>query len=177
MSGICISPATAADNGVLSSTGRRLFVQAYGEISGAEDLAAHVDDYFSEQAVADELGKQDVQYFLAFDKDDVAGFLKIRCGEIPEAVPASSATEVQQLYVDAAHQRKGVGRLLMDHAIVIAKQRSDEGVWLSVWQEADWAIKFYEAYGFRIVGTTDFWLGESKYMDYLMWLPTDRSVQ
>ena len=65
----------------------------------------------------------------------------------------------------------------MDHAIVIAKQRSDEGVWLSVWQEADWAIKFYEAYGFRIVGTTDFWLGESKYMDYLMWLPTDRSIQ
>ena len=173
MTDIRISSSSMADVGVLSSTGRRLFVQAYGEISGAEDLAAHVDEYFSEQAVANEIGKKDVQYFLASDGDDVAGFLKIRRGEIPDAVPASAATEVQQLYVDAVHQRKGIGRLLMDHAITVAKQKSDDGVWLSVWQDADWAISFYEAYGFWIVGTTDFRLGGSSYTDYLMWLPTD----
>ena len=173
MSSISINAATAADVETLSSNGRRLFVQAYGAISDADDLAAHVEEYFGVDAVAAELGKQGVHYFLATDRDVVAGFMKLRQSEIPDAVPASAATEVQQLYVDANQQRKGIGRQLMDHAVAIAGQRGDEGVWLSVWQEADWAVRFYEAYGFRSVGITDFWLGRSNFTDHVMWLPVD----
>ena len=98
-------------------------------------------------------------------------FLKIRADYIPDAVPASEATEVQQIYVDELHQRKGVGGRLMDQAVAVARQRGHEGIWLSVWQEADWAVGFYEAYGFHAVGTTVFQLGAARYTDNLMWLP------
>ena len=137
-----------------------------GSISGAEDLEIHVEDHFGRRAVLIELGRPDVRYFLASDAGDVAGFLKVRDSDIPDAVPASRATEVQQLYVDADHQRMGIGRLLMDEAVSeVARRRGHEGVWLSVWQEAPWAIHFYQDYGFHTVGTTDFWLGQSKYTD------------
>jgi ribosomal protein S18 acetylase RimI-like enzyme len=171
MTDVLIDEAMADQAEVLALTGQRLFVQTYGNISGAEDLAAHLEDYFSQPVVMAELENPDIRYFLARDGDDIAGYLKIRRGDVPDAVPATGATEVQQLYVDADHQRKGIGRLLMDRAVSAAREDAQDGVWLSVWEEADWAIHFYQAYGFHTVGTTDFRLGKSVYKDYLMWFP------
>ena len=167
--------AGAADADVLSVVGRRLFVQAYGNFSRADDIELHVAEYFGRDRVASELQNPDVSYTIAFDADAVAGFIKTRRGPTPAAVPVADAIEVQQLYVDAERQRKGVGRALMDRAAASARQEGRAGLWLSVWQEADWATAFYEAYGFQRSGTAEFWLGRTCFMDYLMWLPLDGS--
>lgn len=165
--------AVAADAEQLSAAGRRLFVQAYGDYSRPDDLEMHVEEYFGRDSVASELQIPEVSYTIAFDADAIAGFIKIRRGPAPAAVPAADAIEVQQLYVDAERQRKGVGRALMDRAVAIARQEGRAGLWLSVWQDADWATGFYEAYGFGTVGTAEFWLGRSRFIDFLMWLALD----
>lgn len=170
MASIEIRKATDADVDVLAETGRRLFTAAYGNISGADDLAAHVDDYFSATAVASEMRREDVQYHLAMDGDDIVGFLKIRRSPVPNDVPLSNGIEVQQLYVAPNQQRKGIGRLLTDCAVSVTREQSGDGLWLSVWQEADWAVDFYRAYGYRTVGTTVFRLGKSRFTDFLMCL-------
>lgn len=173
MPSIVIRKATDADVEILAETGKRLFTAAYGNISGADDLAAHVDDYFSVAAVARELQREDVQYHLAMDGDDIVGFLKIRRSPVPKDVPFSNGIEVQQLYVSPNQQRRGIGRLLTDCAVSITRAQSADGLWLSVWQEADWAVKFYRAYGYRTVGTAVFRLGKSRFTDFLMCLPVD----
>jgi len=61
----------------------------------------------------------------------------------------------------------------MDSAVAVAKEKDAAGLWLSVWQDAEWATAFYDAYGFRRVGTADFQLGQSCFTDYLMWLALD----
>ena len=170
---IRLAAASVADAEALSAAGERLFVQAYSDFSQADDIAAHVGHYFGRDSVATELQKPGVSYTLAYDADAIAGFLKIRRGPAPDAVPAAEAVEVQQLYVDAERQRRGVGRMLMDHAAATARDEGYAGIWLSVWQDADWAIGFYEAYGFQRVGTAEFWLGWSRFMDYLMWFGRD----
>jgi ribosomal protein S18 acetylase RimI-like enzyme len=169
MSDLRIREAVAGDIECLAAIGHRLFIAAYGHISGAEDLAAHVDDYFSERAVATELECDGVRYLLAIDGKAIVGFLKLRRNEVPKSVPAETALEVQQLYVSPDQQRRGIGRMLMDRAVGIAHEVSVQGLWLSVWEEADWAIRFYQRYGYQTVGTTDFWLGDSHYNDFLMW--------
>jgi ribosomal protein S18 acetylase RimI-like enzyme len=58
----------------------------------------------------------------------------------------------------------------MDRAVATARQEGHAGLWLSVWQDADWATGFYEAYGFRRAGTAEFHLGHSRFTDHLMWL-------
>lgn len=171
MSDLQIRDAVTDDVDNLAATGQRLFIAAYGNISGAEDIAAHVDDFFSETAVARELQRRGVRYLLALDGAEIAGFLKLRQDAIPKSVPAERALEVQQLYVAPDQQRRGIGRRLMDRAVAIARDVSMQGLWLSVWEEADWAIRFYQRYGFHTVGTTDFWLGDSHFNDFLMWLP------
>ena len=173
MTGIRLADAGNEDAQALSTAGERLFAQAYGEFSRPDDLAVHVQEYFGLDAVVAELRKPEVRYTIAYDADAIAGFLKIRCGLAPDAVPAAEAVEVQQLYVDAERQGKGVGRTLMDRAAAVARDEGYGGIWLSVWQDADWATGFYEAYGFRRVGTAEFWLGRSKFMDYLMWYSLD----
>ncbi len=65
----------------------------------------------------------------------------------------------------------------MDHAVATARAEGFPGLWLSVWQDADWATGFYEAYGFQIAGTAEFRLGRSRFMDYLMWFALDGSDQ
>jgi ribosomal protein S18 acetylase RimI-like enzyme len=167
---IRLAGAGAADAGALAEAGRRLFVQAYGKYSRGDDLEAHVEEYFGRDNVAAELRKPGVSYTVAFDGEAIAGFIKTRCGPAPDSVPAVEAIEVQQLYVDANRQRKGVGRALMDGAVAAAKEEGAAGLWLSVWQDAEWATAFYDAYGFRRVGTAEFRLGQSCFMDYLMWL-------
>lgn len=165
--------ARVADADALSAAGGRLFTQAYGPHSDPADLAVHVEQYFGRDSVAAELQETAVTYTMAFDNDAIAGFVKLRRGESPEAIPAADAIEVQQLYVDADRQRRGVGRALMDRAVSVALEEDRAGLWLSVWQDADWATAFYQAYGFQTVGTAEFWLGRTCYKDYLMWLEMD----
>lgn len=171
---IRLAAAGMGDADVLSTAGERLFVQAYGNYSDPADLAAHVSEYFGRDAVAAELQEPGVAYTIAYDRDAIAGFIKIRRGPAPAAVPAAEAVEVQQLYVDARRQRRGIGRLLMDRALATARDEGFPGLWLSVWQDADWATAFYEAYGFRVSGTAEFWLGRTRYTDYLMWFDASR---
>lgn len=173
MATIEVRRATVDDVKALAEAGRRLFTAAYGNISGAEDLATHIDDYFSIGAVASEIETEGVQYHLAMYRDVIAGFLKLRRGAIPKQVPLANGFEVQQLYVAPDHQRKGIGRLLSDRAVVVAREEDSDGLWLSVWQEADWAVNFYRSYGYHTVGTADFWLGKSRFTDLLMCLPLD----
>lgn len=173
MNAIEIRDATADDIQSVAAAGRRLFTASYGNISGADDLAAHIDDYFSESAVAGEFGREGVRYLLAMDGDEIAGFLKLRRSPIPDDVPLENALEVQQLYVSPNQQRRGIGRLLTDRAVSIAREQQIDGLWLSVWQEAHWAVRFYQAYGYHMSGTADFWLGKSHFTDFLMWLPSD----
>jgi len=125
--------AVVADAAALSTAGERLFVQAYGRYSPANDLAAHVREYFGPETVAAELQNPDVRYTIAWGGDAIAGFIKMRSGDAPETIPAGDTLEVQQLYVDAAWQRKGVGRVLMDWAVAAAREQGRAGLWLSVW--------------------------------------------
>lgn len=172
---IRLAAANAVDAEALSAAGSRLFAQAYGKHSRADDLAVHLEQYFGQDYVARELQAPDVSYTIAYEADQIAGFVKIRHGPAPDAVPAAEAIEIQQLYVDAGRLRRGIGRMLMDNAVAAARDEGYTGIWLSVWQDADWATGFYEAYGFRRIGTAEFRLGRSTFMDYLMWLALDEN--
>ena len=93
--------ASMADVDELSAAGRRFFTQAYGPHSEPDDLVVHVGQYFGRDAVEAELQKAEITYTVALDGDAIAGFIKLRRGPSPEAIPAADAVEVQQLYVDA----------------------------------------------------------------------------
>jgi len=159
------------DVAVLAAVGSAVFWDAYGGTAPDANIARHVKKYFSEDAVATEIARSGVTYFMAVEDGHCAGLVKMREGNVPALVLADSVVEVQQLYVSTEFQRRGVGGLLLDHAVVEVRNRGIDGIWLSVWTQADWATGFYRKYGFESLGEIAFRLADTEFVDYLMWLP------
>jgi ribosomal protein S18 acetylase RimI-like enzyme len=73
--------------------------------------------------------------------------------------------ELQRIYVGLDHHGSGLGKMLMDSAIAIAKKERFEWIWLGVYEENKRAKRFYEKLGFEMVGTHEFWLGSDQQID------------
>ena len=70
-------------------------------------------------------------------------------------------------------QRAGIGGSLIDAAARFARDKAADGIWLSVWRDAPWAVNCYRKNGFEVVGTAEFKLGRTVYKDLLMWRPVE----
>lgn len=168
---ISICAAGPDDAAELSLVGQASFRQAYENWSAPADLEAHLAEFFSESAVRDAMASTGCQFLLAKNGSDAAGYVKVRDSEKPERVPVPRALELQQVYVHPDQQRYGIGGKLLEAARNYAAEQSADGVWLTVWEEATWAVNCYRKYGFEQVGEIDFKLGNTTYNDFLMWLP------
>ena len=164
-------PADSSDVPALAKLGHSSFWDAYGGTGTNEDIADHIEKYFSASAISREMALPRVTYLIAHEGEGFSGFVKVRDGGPHACLEADTAVEVQQLYVSPDFQRRGVGGILMDVTVALARERRVEGIWLSVWTDADWAVAFYEKYGFVRKGTDDFQVGSEVYLDHIMWLP------
>jgi GNAT superfamily N-acetyltransferase len=61
--------------------------------------------------------------------------------------PTKDVTLVRHLYVLPEHQRRGIGRKLLDYIKSIA---AGQRLLVGTWEAATWAIEFYEKHGFRL---------------------------
>jgi ribosomal protein S18 acetylase RimI-like enzyme len=170
-----IRAASVGDIEQLSSTGSKAFLDTYGNVGSEPDIEEHVYAHFSPAAISAEMQRPDVQYFLATTTSGCLGLLKLRDATAPAEIDVETTLQIEQIYVSSEHQRQGVGILLMDRAVRVARDRGADGIWLSVWSEADRAIAFYRRYGFTKHGTVPFYLGTTQQVDYVMWLPTPLS--
>lgn len=171
MTGIVVRAAKPADAAGISAVGAASFHAAYDGTAGPGSIARHVKAHFGRAAVGAELVEPGVDYLVAVSGEDCLGFAKLRDSAPPDAVPGTRPLEVQQLYVEPRRQRSGVGRVLVDAAAARARARGYDGLWLSVWTEADWATSFYRRCGFVTLGNIPFVLDDTEYVDFLMWLP------
>jgi GNAT superfamily N-acetyltransferase len=64
---------------------------------------------------------------------------------------ARDVTLIRHAYVRSAHQRRGVGSALLT---MLARQAAGP-LLVGTWAAAEWAIRFYERHGFRLVSTAE----------------------
>jgi N-acetylglutamate synthase-like GNAT family acetyltransferase len=58
---------------------------------------------------------------------------------------------IRHAYVRTKERKKGIGTLLLQELIMGAKKP----ILIGTWKAADWAIRFYEKNGFRLVGESE----------------------
>jgi ribosomal protein S18 acetylase RimI-like enzyme len=170
---ISVREASIEDVDVLAHIGASSFREAYEDHSEANDLENHIEKYFTVAAVRNEIEQHGRRYRLAFVDGAPAGLAKIRKAACPVPGGDANAVELQQLYVLATMQRHGLGRRLMADVVAFAEKNAAAGVWLSAWENADWATRFYERNGFAAIGKVDFKLGTTTHTDLLMWRPLE----
>lgn len=88
-------------------------------------------------------------------------FLVIACAD-PNSI------ELEKIYVKGIFQGKGLGCMLMDKTIEVARVREKSYIWLGVWEKNDKALQFYKNNGFYEIGKHSFIIGEENQTDYIM---------
>ena len=79
--------------------------------------------------------------FWGYEEDgELAGVMGIQ--------PVQDVTLIRHAYVRTSSQKRGIGARLLSHL----RELADGPVLIGTWADAVWAIRFYERYGFQIVG-------------------------
>ena len=130
--------------------------EAYRGIIPADRWA---EPYMSQAKLRHEI--DDGVRFWGYELDEVlAGVMGIQ--------KVQDVTLIRHAYVRTGSQKRGVGALLLAHLREIA-----EGpVLIGTWADAVWAIRFYERYGFEIVG-----VGEKDRLLKKYWSVPERQIE
>lgn len=161
-----IAPVRAADAPALAELCATTFVEAYRDQIDPATLTAYVEENFGTGAIEQELADRDARFAWICRGAQPVAYLKLDVGD-------PGTVEVARVYVRASDRGRGLGRRLLDHAVEVARDRGRRSVGLAVWEHNADAIGFYERYGFRTVGETDFVLGRERQRDLLMRLDLD----
>lgn len=168
MTELVLRAARPADIPALSHLAISSFVDKFGPLYSAADLAAFIAGSLAEPAIAAELANPARLYRLAERDGALLAFCKLglTCG-FPEYARGHNVLELKQLYAAAAATGGGIGGALMDWAMAeFAARRADE-VQLSVYSGNDGAQRFYRRYGFEKVADITFKVGEQLDPEFL----------
>jgi len=104
-------------------------------------------------------------YFLVSENEEgIDGFIQVST-DSPAPVSGCSTTEISTFYVQPRHHGKGIGKKLLNAALLYCNAQSAKSVWLATNAENAPAIAFYLAQGFIKVGETHFRIGEEAYLN------------
>ncbi|MDQ3139858.1 MAG: GNAT family N-acetyltransferase [Pseudomonadota bacterium] len=145
------------DAELLADLGRRSFVETFGHLYSADNLAAFLRNHSADKWRAE---IRDPAFAIRIaEQDGVAiAYAKVGPPSLPFA-PERPSTELRQFYVLKRWQGKGVAQTLMQWVIEEARRRGADDLYLSVFTDNHRARRFYENYGFTFVRTYDFMVG------------------
>lgn len=155
------------DAPVLAAIGRETFVETFGHLYSAENLALFLENH-SEDNWRRELGDPAFAVRLAMSGDAAAAYAKLGPPKLPFAVDASDAIELKQFYVRGPWHGLGLAPVMMDWVMAEARRRGAHALYLSVFVDNHRARRFYDRYGFEPLGRYDFMVGSHADEDIVM---------
>jgi GNAT superfamily N-acetyltransferase len=97
------------------------------------------EPYMSTEELREEI-ESGVEFYGWMENDVLVAVMGIQ--------PVNDVTLIRHAYVLPNRQRRGIGEKLLRHLLSIA--RTSE-VLVGTWEAAQWAIRFYEKHGFKLV--------------------------
>ncbi len=152
----------------LAMLAERTFRDAFGARNSPDNMDLHCAKCFGPDIQLREIGERGLVTTLADEAGQLAGFTQLRLGRASPAVTARKPAELCRIYVTAEWQGRGVARALMDRALADATRGGCDVLWLGVWEHNPKAMAFYRKFGFEVVGTQSFMLGNERQRDLVM---------
>jgi ribosomal protein S18 acetylase RimI-like enzyme len=168
MNSMTIRQATIHDLAALQAIGRKTFAETFSEGNTEADMAAYLEEGFSEEKLSAEIQLPNSLFYFAENGDELLGYLKVNFGDAQTEKQDPNALEIERIYVLQQFQGMSVGHKLYAHAYAIALARNAPYIWLGVWEKNQRAIGFYKKKGFLTFGEHIFLLGDDAQRDLLM---------
>ena len=168
MNNITIRKATPNDIDRLQKISRQTFFETFSEGNTEENMTRYLDESLSLDRLTAELTDRNSQFYFAEIDSKVIGYLKLNSGQSQTELKDDKALEIERIYVLKGYHGSGVGQLLYEKAIQVARQANADYVWLGVWEENPRAINFYKKNGFVEFDRHIFKLGDDEQTDIMM---------
>ena len=168
MSGVLIRVADEKDAELIANISRLTFFETFAVENTKENMNKFMNEQFSKEKLMAEVGAPGNIFLLAMDEEGPAGYVRMKETEQNESLGRVTAIEISRIYAMPHKIGKGVGHLLMQSSIEMAKKMNKKIIWLAVWEKNLRGISFYKKWGFERFGEHDFILGDDVQLDWLM---------
>jgi ribosomal protein S18 acetylase RimI-like enzyme len=158
---------TPEDAAALAEIGARTFVDTFGHLYCADDLAAFLEGDHSPAAAAALLAKPGVRARFALLDGAVAGYAVVAPNALPHVPADVCAAELKRLYLLPALKGAGVADALMDWAEALAAATGHDAMTLSVFSDNHRAKRFYARRGFTHLGDYHFMVGAQADLEHV----------
>jgi diamine N-acetyltransferase len=165
---ITIRKVEIAEADTLLVLSKKTFYEFFAHLNDEANMEAYASVAFTPQCILDQLTNPDSEFYFALYEDDIVGYMKLNFNDAQNEFKDNDALEIERIYVSGEHHGKRIGKLLLDFAINIARNKQFDYVWLGVWEHNYKAMGFYEHNGFELCGSHEFLLGGDKQTDLLM---------
>lgn len=168
---VTIRLATVADAATVAALGAVTFHEAYQAKARQQDLDAYIAQQYTPARLFAALGLPEVTLWLAESELEAVGFLELQRTAAPPEVGGKKPLKLNRLYLRQQFWGRGLGTELMAYAVAAGRRDGHDVLWLSVWDQNPAAVRFYQRWGFRTVGSEVFVVGEDRSTDLLMACP------
>jgi ribosomal protein S18 acetylase RimI-like enzyme len=165
---LTIRQANAQDAEVLSLLGATTFYDTFHAFHNEEDMKKYIADAYNIEKISTNLTDPGILYYLALRSGLPVGYIKLIKNVQPPELPEGRVAELEKIYVLKEYLGTGIGKKLMQQAIVAMVQENFDWLFLGVWQQNQRALAFYAGFGWEICGIRQFKLGNTICDDYVM---------
>ncbi len=143
-------------------------MDTFADQNTPEIMEAHIQRSYNRELFEKEFYEPGTAFYIAWEGDEMAGFLRMRVTDEAEKYLGKNAVELHRIYVRRGFQGKKIGYALMQQAISYGRDRHFEWLWLGVWEHNVKAQEFYEKCGFTRFAEHVFWMGHDPQNDWLL---------
>lgn len=159
---IHIRSAQPEDYQLLSDIGTRTLWESHGHSAPEADMRSYIEQSFNPVRAREELANPAFIYHFLYLDEQPAGYSKIILDQPHPNITQPGVTKLERLYLLEEFLSRKAGQVLLDFNIGLSKARGQSGMWLFVWVENKRAIQFYKRNGFRIIGSHDFRITDTR---------------
>lgn len=156
--------ATPEDAATIALLGQVTFSDTFGHyFRDRNDLIQYFERTFSVSKIEQSLQKSTALYWLAFVDRLPVGYAKLKLDSPSPFVDLKGVCQLQKIYILKDFHGMKIGFKLQTELLEKATQLNYKNIWLSVLDENEKAIKFYENTGWSNVGAHDFQIGKEHF--------------
>ena len=161
--------AGPADAETLARLGRETFVETFGHLYPAEDLAAYLAGAYDLQATREGLDDpSQASWLVETPAGQAVGYATAGPCGLPHPEVREGALELKRIYLARPAQGGGVGGSLFDAVMDWMTEQSPPDLWIGVWSENLGAQRFYARRGFQKVGEYGFPVGRTVDREFIL---------
>ncbi|MFM2190964.1 MAG: hypothetical protein RL491_1350 [Bacteroidota bacterium] len=144
------------------------FQETFAHLNTEENMIRYLNEGFGIKKLEQEVLNENSMFYIAEISDSIVGYLKVNFEDAQTENIIPDAMEIERIYVSSSYYGEGVGQLLFEKAVQLARDNAANCIWLGVWEHNPRAIRFYEKNGFTPFDQHIFKLGDEEQTDILM---------